>query len=143
MAPLSIQDNAVALSFFIFTRSFFQAWGITIGATVLQNRLKSLLPQAFVAQFPDGIEVSYAAITQIASLPDSDGLKRSVQDAFAASLRTLWFVLLGISVVGLLSAIPMRDMALQTETDENWGLKGKDQQTGDKVVETPMEELRT
>ncbi|GJJ12614.1 hypothetical protein Clacol_006857 [Clathrus columnatus] len=137
LAPLQVEDNAVALSFFIFTRNFFQAWGITIGATVIQNQLKVRLPTEFISQLPDGLEVSYAAIPRIASLPD--GLRQSVEDAFAQSLRILWFVFLGISFLGLLSALPMKDIALQNVTDEKWGLK-EGKVPSDSEVATTMEQ---
>jgi hypothetical protein len=98
-----------------------KAWGITIGATVLQNQLRRHLPHEFLASLPSGIDLSYAAIPQISSL--ADGLKEAVRKAFADSLRILWFVLLGISVLGFISSLLMKEVEMQTVTDENWGLK--------------------
>ncbi|KAF8502520.1 iron permease [Gautieria morchelliformis] len=139
LSPLPVSDNATALSLFIFIRSFFQAWGITIGATVLQNQLKRRLPQQFLANLPQGIDLSYAAIPQIAAL--SDTLKPVVQKAFADSLRILWFVLLGISVVGLLSSLLMKEVEMQTVTDERWGLtdEGRSQANTNAEAATPEE----
>lgn len=121
LSPLPVSDNGTALAIFIFFRSFFQAWGITIGGTVLQNQLKTRLPQAFVQNLSSGIDLAYSAIPQISSLPDD--LRLEVQTAFAKSLRMLWFVLLGISVLGLLSSLMMKDIELHDKKDERWGMK--------------------
>ncbi|KAM5544688.1 hypothetical protein V8D89_001586 [Ganoderma adspersum] len=123
LAPLPVELNASALSFFIFIRTFFQAWGITVGATVLQNQLQSRLPEAFLATLPQGVEISYAAIPQIKDL--AEPMKAAVRAAFADSLGVLWEVMIGIAGVGFLTAWMMREVGLQQITDENWGLNDK------------------
>ncbi|KAF8810805.1 MFS general substrate transporter [Phlegmacium glaucopus] len=121
LAPLHVRDNASALSLFIFIRSFFQAWGITIGATVLQNQLRSRLPQAFLSSLPQGIEISYAAIPQIEGL--AEPLRDQVRTAFADSLDVLWKVMIAIAGVGFISSLVMKEMPLQNITDGTWGLQ--------------------
>ena len=101
-------------------RSFFQSWGITIGASVLQNQLKSRLPPAFLAQLPEGLEITYAAIPNIRNL--AEPLRREVQDAFAQSLDVLWQVMIGLAGLGFLSALVMREIKMTTATDERFGL---------------------
>ncbi|KAI0709719.1 iron permease [Earliella scabrosa] len=126
LAPLPVELNASALSFFIFVRTFFQAWGITVGATVLQNELSSRLPSDFLASLPSGVEISYAAIPQIRAL--GEPLKDEVRDAFADSLDVLWEVMIAVSGVGFLSAWVMRQIPLQQIGDENWGLKERERE---------------
>ncbi|KAJ7840764.1 iron permease [Mycena leptocephala] len=121
LAPLSVADNANALSFFIFVRSFFQAWGITIGATVLQNQLRVRLPTEFLSSLPQGVEITYAVIPQLSALPQP--LKDQVRVAFAKSLDVLWEVLIAVAGLGLLSTLMMKPLPLQEVTDESWGLK--------------------
>lgn len=122
LAALPVSDNASALSFFIFIRSFFQAWGITIGATVLQNQLRIRLPSSYLSTLPPGgVELSYAIIPELASLPEP--LKESVRASFADSLKVLWEVMIAIAGIGFLSALVMREMPLQKVTDEDWGLR--------------------
>ena len=100
-----------------------QAWGITVGATVLQNELNTRLPPAFLQSFPRGVEISYAAIPQLQAL---DGPTRdAVRAAFADSLDVLWEVMLAAAGVGFLSAWLMREVPLQRAADENWGLSEK------------------
>ncbi|KAF9457247.1 iron permease [Collybia nuda] len=123
LAPLPVSDNGSALGLFIFIRSFFQgsiAWGVTIGSTVLENQLKKRLPEEFVQSLPQGLELSYGAIPQISAL--AEPLRRQVRDAFSGSLAVLWQVLLGISALGLLSTLLMKELPMQTVVDERWGL---------------------
>jgi hypothetical protein len=89
LAPLPNNRAASALALFSFTRAFFQAWGITISSTILQvrcvlvlmwrwmptdagfqNMLEKKLPVDFVAQFPPGFEIAYAAIPAIKQLEE-------------------------------------------------------------------------
>ncbi|EJU01271.1 MFS-1 [Dacryopinax primogenitus] len=95
LAPLSITKNAHALAFYIFLRTFAQTFGVSIGATVLQNELIRNLPSAFFSLFPADANIAYAAILQIPSLPEP--LQDEVRVAFATSLSTLWKVTLGLA----------------------------------------------
>jgi len=82
------------------------------------------LPEAFTSLFPEGVQLSYAAIPQIGSL--TEPLRTQVRDAFAGSLVVLWQVMLGISGLGLLSVLLMKEVPMQTVTDDRWGLAGKE-----------------
>jgi hypothetical protein len=63
-----------------------------------------------------------------------------VQNAFADSLKILWFVLLGISAAGLLSSLLMKEVELQTMTDERWGLTDQGRSGADNGVAATLEE---
>ena len=97
-----------------------QAWGLTIGSTVLDNELKVKLPEAFIQSLPQGLELSYSAIPEISAL--AEPLRSQVRDAFAGSLVVLWQVLLGISALGLLSTLLMKEVPMQMVSDERYGL---------------------
>ncbi|KAF5348323.1 hypothetical protein D9756_010455 [Leucocoprinus leucothites] len=120
LSPLPVSDNGSALGLYIFIRSFFSAWGITIGSTILENQLKVKLPEAFIQSLPQGLELSYGAIPQISAL--AEPLRSQVRDAFSGSLAVLWQVLLGISALGLLSTLIMKEIPMQTVADERYGL---------------------
>ena len=98
-----------------------QTWGIAISASILQNELKTRLPPAFVAQFPAGVEIAYAVIPLIPGL--EPGLQREVRDAFARSLVVLWEVMIGISGLGLLTVLLMKEIEMRTDVDQQWGLE--------------------
>lgn len=100
-----------------------QAWGITIGSTVLENQLKMKLPAAFLHLLPQGLELSYGAIPEISTL--TDPLRHQVRDAFSGALVVLWQVLLGISALGLLSTLLMKEVPMQTVADERYGLSDR------------------
>ncbi|KAL0575078.1 hypothetical protein V5O48_006881 [Marasmius crinis-equi] len=121
-APLSPSLNAPALSFFQFCRNFSGVWGVTIGSAVLQNELSSRLPSSFLASFPQGVSVAYAAIPKIQELDDPLA-QAAVRASFASSLRVLWEVLIGIAGMGALSSLFMRGLVLHKFKDEKWAKK--------------------
>lgn len=72
MAPLLPSQQAHAMAFFGFVRSFGQVVGVTIGATVLQNELNKSLPASFVESLNEahggGAEIAFAAIPVIKTM---------------------------------------------------------------------------
>ncbi|KAJ7278809.1 iron permease [Mycena rebaudengoi] len=126
LAPLPISENAHALAFFIFTRAFGQVWGVTIGATVLQNRLARDLPSSFQGVFPQGTQIAYAVIPLIPRLPTE--VAAATREAFASALGVMWKVMIGIGALGLFVSLAMKHLPLHVQTDENWELeKAKNQ----------------
>ncbi|KAF7790410.1 hypothetical protein EIP86_001365 [Pleurotus ostreatoroseus] len=131
LAPLPPERNAAALAFFAFIRNFAYTFGITIAATVLQNELKQKLPEAFIQQFPSGVEIAFAAIPLIRTLEEP--LKTDVKLAFAASMATVWKVMVGISGLGLLSMLLMKEVPMRMFMDERFGI-----QEGEKTEDKEM-----
>ncbi|KAG8901972.1 hypothetical protein FRC01_009698, partial [Tulasnella sp. 417] len=130
LAPLPTSENAHALAFFTFVRSYSQTWGVTIGATILQNELKTRLPKAFLDMFPsEGVEITYAAIPQIPGLPEP--LRTEVREAFASSLRVIWLAMIGICAVGLLCVFGMKELKMHEVTDEDWGMEERKKRAAD------------
>ncbi|KAJ7171237.1 iron permease [Mycena filopes] len=121
LAPLPNSRSASALAFYSFIRSFSQTWGMTISSTILQNTLKRKLPPAFVAQFPPGFEIAYAAIPVIRRLEPP--LRNQVQAAFADSMAPIWQVMIGFAGLGLLCSFLMAEVHMTTTVDENYTLK--------------------
>ncbi|PSS06598.1 hypothetical protein PHLCEN_2v3656 [Hermanssonia centrifuga] len=120
LVDLPVERTASATATFVFTRTFAQTWGITIASTVLQNELKKKLPAAFVSQFPDGVEIAYAAIPYIKSLPEP--LRTEVREAFADSLSVVWKVMVGVGGLGLLSVLIMKEIPMGAVVDAKYGL---------------------
>ncbi|OSC98500.1 MFS multidrug transporter [Trametes coccinea BRFM310] len=137
LAPLSVTRAAAALAFYNFIRTFAQArlmhinlttWGVTISAAILQNELKRRLPAAFLQQFPDGVEIAYAIIPLIPNLEEP--LHSEVRKAFAKSMATIWKALAGISAAGFVATFLLREVPMQTYTDEKFGLEGQRERQG-------------
>ncbi|KAI0677757.1 MFS general substrate transporter [Trametes maxima] len=140
-APIPVSENAHALAFLMFVRSFATVWGVTIGDTVLQNELQHRVPAEFLVGFPQGASIAYALIPRVPGLQGP--LKRAVQDAFAGSLKVLWEVLLGIAALGFLSSLLMKGLPLHSTLDEDWAIRtkrdGSDTVAEQKSIETDMQ----
>ncbi|KAJ3487952.1 hypothetical protein NLI96_g3174 [Meripilus lineatus] len=121
LAPLPITENAHALAFFAYLRSFAAVWGITIGTAVLQNELGKRLPADILQELPGGIAAVYSVIPLINSLPDD--LKSPLRVAFAGSAAVIWEVMAGIAGIGFLASLFMEALPLHTQVDEKWGLQ--------------------
>ena len=122
-----MERNAAALAFFAFVRAFSQTWGITISSTILQNQLKKKLPEAFVSQFPQGVEIAYAAIPVIKDLPEP--LRTEVRVAFADSMSLIWKTMVGLSGLGLISLLLLKEIKMIEHTDATYGLSDGAKQT--------------
>ncbi|KAH9847880.1 iron permease [Lenzites betulinus] len=123
LAPLPVTRAASALGFYNFSRTFAQTWGVAISASILQNELKKRLPLTFVQQFPAGVEIAYAAIPLISSLEEP--LRTEVRVAFAESLSIVWKAMIGFSAAGFLTLFMLREIPMQKNLDENYGLETK------------------
>ncbi|KAF8151940.1 iron permease [Mycena galopus ATCC 62051] len=118
LAPLPVSANAQAVALAMFLRLFGQVWGVTIGGAILQNGLARLSTE--VVQQISGGDVAYGTIAVLPRLPVE--LQLEVRTLFASALATLWRVMAGISGVGLVASLMMRQVPMHTYTDENWGV---------------------
>ncbi|KAG8694924.1 hypothetical protein FRC08_008173 [Ceratobasidium sp. 394] len=123
LAPLPVSRNAPALALFAFIRTFAGTYGVAIGSSVLQTELSRRLPSQFTAQFPGGSDIAFSAIPFISALEEP--LRSEVRAAFADALAVLWKVMIGISGMGLISTLLMREVPMNTETDEKWAMEQK------------------
>ncbi|KAI0722370.1 Mfs1.2 [Cerioporus squamosus] len=126
LSPLPVSENAHALAFFAFCRSFAGVWGIAIGASVLQNQLSHRLPAAFLSQLGSSIDLSYAAIPIIPTLPQP--LKDEVRRAFGESIAVVWKVMVGVLGIGFLASLAMRDVPMHAKVDTKWGIEDRGEQ---------------
>ena len=115
------------------TRHVLQTWGIAISASILQNELKRRLPAVFLEQFPEGAEIAYAIIPIIPTLEPE--LQNEVRAAFAESMATIWKAMASFSAAGLLSFFLVREVPMQTHTDDKYGLNDCSQLKEDGITE--------
>ena len=118
LAPLKPSQQPQGSAFYALVRAAGQVVGISIGSTILQNRLAETLPSAFAAKFGGG-EIAFAAIPVIKNL--SEPLRSQVRSAFADSIRTIWIVTTGIAGVALLLSLSIQNIPLTREKDEAFG----------------------
>lgn len=100
---------------------------------MLQDGLHRYLPSEVLDSLPQGVDIGFAIIPHIALMPEP--LKSQVQHAFHTSVHRVWVVLLCTCGAGLMSVSLMRDIPLQSTTDERWGIVDKDEQSRLGVVE--------
>jgi len=128
LAPLPVTSNALALSFFIFIRTFAQIWGFTVGGAVLQNILQRRTPGSLPC-VSSSTSLAYSIIPCVPTL--TGPVKDEIRAAFADALQTIWRIMIGVSGAGLLTSLLMEPFPLHTMKDENWALEEKEK------VDTP------
>lgn len=97
-----------------------------MSGTILQNGLRTKLPQELLSMFPEGTELAYNVIPKIAGL--SPELRAQTQKAFADSLHLVWVIMLALCGAGMLSVALLKEFPLRKTTDKQWGLKEKSEQ---------------
>lgn len=121
MAPQSLTHSANALALNMFVRSFSGVLGITIGSCVLENTLKRSLSDTFLAQY--GAQVAYSLIPAVGTL--AEPMQGQVRDALADAMSTVWKVMFGLSVVGAVCVLLMKEVDMAEDTDVTWGMVEK------------------
>ncbi|KAK1218774.1 hypothetical protein PQX77_018519 [Marasmius sp. AFHP31] len=122
LAPLNVTQNAYALAFFAFGRTFAGVWGISIGNAVFQNELQKRLRPQLIQMLPRTLDLNvdqlYGILPLIRFLPNPP--KGELQQVFSDSISTIWMVMTGIAGFGLLSSLLMKDIPLQNVRDDKW-----------------------
>ncbi|TCD70615.1 hypothetical protein EIP91_002645 [Steccherinum ochraceum] len=149
LSPLPVTENAYAISFLYFCRSFAGVWGIAIGGAILQNQLAKKLPAEFIANIQAqtgsaSVELTYSVIPLIRDLPEP--LKSEVRHAFGESISLIWKVMTAICGAGFLVSLLMRDVPMHTKTDQRWALEEMNRNTSsleqaDPDLESPSKEM--
>ncbi|KAN0135470.1 MFS general substrate transporter [Lactarius tabidus] len=119
LASIPVTQSAPAMALYVFSRTFGYIWGVTVGGAILQNELKKKLPASFLDQFPQGVELAFAAIPSIPTLEQP--MKDEVRETFGEALKVVWQVMLGIAGAGFMSSLGMRQLPLHTNIDQDWG----------------------
>ncbi|KPV76700.1 uncharacterized protein RHOBADRAFT_12386 [Rhodotorula graminis WP1] len=138
LAPLPPSIAGQALSFQMLVRTFGNVLGISIGSSVISNVLADKLPQEYLDMVPGGTAGAYASIPLIRGL--AEPLKMQVREAFAASLRVVWIVMIPFAGLGFFIALLMKGLPLNTTVDENFGVKAKKLDSVDSLEKADREQ---
>lgn len=76
------------------------------------------LPLCPVVLITPSILLYYIRTSPLTQLSSVEPLRNEVRTAFAKSLRVIWLVLIPFGGIGLLLALFMREIKLETVTDE-------------------------
>ncbi|KAF9260203.1 Mfs1.2 [Marasmius fiardii PR-910] len=127
LAPLDVTQNAYALAFFTFCRSFAGVRTLPMRSSTFRPLISSLLfsvaprfggsPLALSGANADEL---YALIPKIRFL--NEPVKSELQSAFGESLDVIWETLTGIMGIGFLASLLMKDIPLQNVRDEKWAI---------------------
>ncbi|GAA5933733.1 MDR family MFS transporter [Sporobolomyces koalae] len=123
LAPLKPSEQPYASAFYGFIRAAGQVFGISIGSTILQNRLNKTLPPALLTKLGGSGDIAFSAIPIIGTLPEP--LRSEVREAFAASTKTIWQVMIGVAGVAFVFSLTLKSIPLSKEKDAAWGLEEK------------------
>ncbi|KKZ62105.1 hypothetical protein EMCG_03399 [[Emmonsia] crescens] len=114
-------DVGIATSVQVFARSLGQTFGVALGAVIFQNEFDRRARQAMAAggllesnpeMWIHGSQAD-AAFGLIKSFPES--VQEIYRHVYADSLRTIWYVLTGISGFAFLVSLAMRNESLNKE----------------------------
>lgn len=118
------QDVAIATTMVSFMTSLGETFGVCVGAAVLQNQwVSAVRSHVSAGAIPtDKILTSddiARSAEKIAELPDS--LQIIYRQIMSESIRAIWLVMLGFSLLGLVSSLFARNLALgKQESPENY-----------------------
>ncbi|KAI2620075.1 MFS general substrate transporter [Hypoxylon sp. NC1633] len=138
LAPLSEKDVAQASAAYSFIRTFGYIWGVTMAGlvfnSVFEHNLGDISDEMVSAQLKGG--AAYAFASQANRLKDSmdPSLWSEVVGVYETSLRAVWWVCLGISIVSIFAVAGERAVELRTELETEFGLDEK--RIGTKAAES-------
>ncbi|EPS44661.1 hypothetical protein H072_1339 [Dactylellina haptotyla CBS 200.50] len=141
-STINPQDIGVATGAFSFIRNLAGAIGVSLGTVIFANefikKIPSLLPHitAETAKLISGNGAT-SSTGVVRNLPDSQRIP--IQDAYAASLSTMWWYFFGISCAALLSSLLVGKHTLSTKLQSVQPVKAR-KKTGDKQKKKKQEE---
>ncbi|KAJ7836914.1 iron permease [Mycena olivaceomarginata] len=142
MAPIPVSRLGSALAFQSFLRTVSQTWGITISGAILQNTVKHRFPARFLKELPAGSDFEFSALSRIAALPEP--MQHEVKITFGQGISTIYwvmiatsayFLIIGVSGLGLLCVLFMKEVPMCGNVDAKFGLKEKGEKGGKGDVE--------
>jgi MFS family permease len=139
MAGLQESDVASASASYSFIRTFGYIWGVTIASTIFNtsfnNNLSLISSPYLIKQLENGGAYSLASqLHQLHTTLDA-GVRSEVEQVYLISLKTIWWVGLGFSLVGFFLVGAEKGLQLRTELDADYGIEDK---TGTIAHDSPV-----
>lgn len=122
----TIDDQGLAAGTLVSFRLFGGLVGMACGATAFSSTYKRAIAQ--VGYLPKAVSMLHDPKMAIAFIPDlrdvllDDALLDRITDAYAGSLRTIWWTLAGFAAVGAIVSLGMKELSLESEEvgRQNW-----------------------
>ncbi|PSN74827.1 MFS general substrate transporter [Corynespora cassiicola Philippines] len=135
MAALPESDVASSSAAYSFIRTFGYIWGVTIASIIFNAEFNSDLykisDESTRAQLADGAAYAFASQQLVDQLGPT--VKQQVVGVYVGSLKTVWWVGLGISLVGLFAVAGERGLELRKELDTEFGLDDEKKDSSNSV----------
>ncbi|KFY20235.1 hypothetical protein V491_03884 [Pseudogymnoascus sp. VKM F-3775] len=124
-AGLKESDQAAATAAWSFIRSLGNIWGVAIPAAVFNNRFQKLSYRITDAGTRELVSHGHAYQYGSRDFVNSfaEPLKSQIVGVYSDSLRVVWFVALGISVIPFLLSFGEEQIKLRKELDTEYGLE--------------------
>ncbi|KAH8586114.1 major facilitator superfamily domain-containing protein [Bisporella sp. PMI_857] len=135
MAALPESDVASASATYSFVRTFGYIWGVTIPSIifngVFNKNLSRISSPELQSQLRDGVAYSFASQAHRIRPTLDAKVWEEVVEVYAKSLRTIWWVGLGVSLVGFFLVGAERGLELRKELDTEYGINDEKSTTAE------------
>ncbi|KAF9740733.1 hypothetical protein PMIN02_007835 [Paraphaeosphaeria minitans] len=127
----TVDDQGLAAGTLVSFRLFGGLIGMACGATAFSSVFESAIHQ--LATLPRDVVVlgdpakAISFIPHLRHVPVPESLLNRIIDAYAGSLRAIWWILTGFAIVGALLSLRMKEISLENEEvgRQNW--EGKEE----------------
>ncbi|KAJ8121363.1 hypothetical protein O1611_g10124 [Lasiodiplodia mahajangana] len=130
MAGLPESDVASASGTFSFIKNFGYIWGVTISAIIFNAAFDHNLPlvsdEALRGQLSGGEAYAFASQVHAQKAILDPRVLAEVTAVYAESLRTIWWVGLGISLASMLAVSLEKNLELRTELETEYGIEKRE-----------------
>ncbi|GBF61938.1 MFS transporter [Trichophyton mentagrophytes] len=127
MAALAEADVASSSATFSFVRTFGYIWGVTIASIIFNGQFNKHLPSISSQTLRDQLRNSaaYSFASQAHRLRTSipEPVWNEVVEVYVKSLRAIWWVGLGFSIVSLFVVALEKDLKLREDLKTDYGIK--------------------
>ncbi|KAI1132437.1 major facilitator superfamily domain-containing protein [Nemania abortiva] len=134
MAGLPESDVATSTAAYAFIKTFGYVWGVTIPSiifnAVFNANLSTIRDSLLRAQLVDGAAYAFASEIHQRKHSLNTVVLHEVQQVYTVSLRTIWWVGLGTSLVGFLLVWGERSLELRDSLETEYGLDGTTTEKG-------------
>ncbi|EFE43625.1 hypothetical protein TRV_01586 [Trichophyton verrucosum HKI 0517] len=127
MAALAEADVASSSATFSFVRTFGYIWGVTIASIIFNGQFNKYLPaissQTLRDQLRNNAAYSFASQAHRLRTLIPEPVWNEVVEVYVKSLRAIWWVGLGFSIVSLFVVALEKDLKLREDLKTEYGIK--------------------
>lgn len=129
MAGLPESYVASSSAAYSFIRTFGYVWGVTVPSIVFNGvfdkNLHVISSASLRDQLSGGKAYSFASQAHLVRNTVPDDVWNEVVDVYSKSLKTIWWVGLGLSIVGFIAVGGERGLELRKELETDYGIDDK------------------